>query len=662
MMPPTFPPAKAPVPAPGLPPAMAPAPVPGFAPVPAPSLTPAMAPVPAPMMPPTFPPALAPAPGPGKPLGSKPIIKPGMPGGSLPVVLGSPGTPPPPASVTGTPGAPPPPAGVMASTPPPPDAGTSGTPPPPAGVMAGTPPPPATGTPGTPPPPAGMTADTPPPPATGTPGTPPTPAGMTADTPPPPATGTPGTPPPPAGMTAGTPPPPAGGTPGTPPPVGGPLAPVKLVDDTFVNANTGDVVELHGMSWFGFNNGQTMVDGLYAGNTYQVADFKTIVFRQQQLGFNAVRLPFTFSDLNLPPKSWTMPCTDDTASLKADLEDPDAPYNGIDYSAKKFPAFKPLGNGMCNSDLPNDSTLNRYLFVIQHYVSQGFYVLVDYHAYPGDTTVASGALVSDWKTLWTAITALPTFASELAGRVFLDLINEPDGINVRWEAANGNPALADLYIDTMTALDAIDKRAIYFIEGTGQSGFVTAWGDGFVTNKGVISQNGLSDPTAFLDRLSTMPFLNRVVLSPHMYGDSVTGGPASSKEGSDLYNRLSQSTGVLAKFGYTPSGGGTAHRFPIAIGEFGTKFTSGDDMAWIHDFSQWKNNIGAANDGLHDNVNSYFFWSWNANSGDTGGLVDDSWLTVQWPKIDFLTVSPNSQTATNSAAPGGWGLTPWYLS
>ena len=51
----------------------------------------------------------------------------------------------------------------------------------------------------------------------------------------------------------------------------------------------------------------------------QVADFKTIVFRQQQLGFNAVRLPFTFSDLNLTPKSWTMSCTDDTASLKANL-------------------------------------------------------------------------------------------------------------------------------------------------------------------------------------------------------------------------------------------------------------------------------------------------------------------------------------------------------
>ena len=60
-----------------------------------------------------------------------------------------------------------------------------------------------------------------------------------------------------------------------------------------------------------------MVDGLYAGSTYQVADFKTIVFRQQQLGFNAVRLPMTFSDLNLAPKSWTKSCTDDTPSLKA---------------------------------------------------------------------------------------------------------------------------------------------------------------------------------------------------------------------------------------------------------------------------------------------------------------------------------------------------------
>ena len=62
----------------------------------------------------------------------------------------------------------------------------------------------------------------------------------------------------------------------------------------------------------------------------------------------------------------------------------------------------------------------------------------------------------------------------------------------------------------MTALDAINDQAIYFIEGAGQVNFVTAWGDGFVTDPAIISQYSLSDPKAFFDRLATMPFLDRV--------------------------------------------------------------------------------------------------------------------------------------------------------
>ena len=52
---------------------------------------------------------------------------------------------------------------------------------------------------------------------------------------------------------------------------------------------------------------------------------------------------------------------------------------------------------------------------------------------------------------------------------------------------------------------------------------------------------------------------------------------------------------------------------------------------------------------------------WNANSGDTGGLVDNSWLNIQWPKIDFLTMTPNKYSSSNAVAPGGWGLAPWYF-
>ena len=76
--------------------------------------------------------------------------------------------------------------------------------------------------------------------------------------------------------------------------------------------------------------------------------------------------------------------------------------------------------------------------------TQGFYVLVDFHARPGDTTVSSGNLVGDWTTLWRAMVALPSFSSSLAGRVFLDLINEPDGINVKCAPASTPAALLSL--------------------------------------------------------------------------------------------------------------------------------------------------------------------------------------------------------------------------
>ena len=70
--------------------------------------------------------------------------------------------------------------------------------------------------------------------------------------------------------------------------------------------------------------------------------------------------------------------------------------------------------------------------------------------------------------------------------------------------------MAELYLSVMDALDAIDDRAIYFIEGAGQQNFVTAWGDGFVTDPAIISQNKLSDPRPFFDALLKKAYVNRV--------------------------------------------------------------------------------------------------------------------------------------------------------
>ena len=51
---------------------------------------------------------------------------------------------------------------------------------------------------------------------------------------------------------------------------------------------------VQGVNWFGFETSATMVAGLWAGSSSLTQDFKTVVWRLKLLGFNAVRLPFSF--------------------------------------------------------------------------------------------------------------------------------------------------------------------------------------------------------------------------------------------------------------------------------------------------------------------------------------------------------------------------------
>ena len=44
----------------------------------------------------------------------------------------------------------------------------------------------------------------------------------------------------------------------------------------------------------------------------------------------------------------------------------------------------------------------------------------------------------------------------------------------------------------------------------------------------------------------------------------------------------------------------------------------GDSLYSIRAYFQ---NQGGGNDGLHAPINNWFYWCWNANSGDTGGIV-----------------------------------------
>lgn len=56
----------------------------------------------------------------------------------------------------------------------------------------------------------------------------------------------------------------------------------------------GNIIVFKGLNWFGFDDGNTGPDGLWAGSTSTTLDFANIMLRIKALGFNAVRLPFSF--------------------------------------------------------------------------------------------------------------------------------------------------------------------------------------------------------------------------------------------------------------------------------------------------------------------------------------------------------------------------------
>lgn len=53
-------------------------------------------------------------------------------------------------------------------------------------------------------------------------------------------------------------------------------------------------ITFKGINWSGFETGTTMVGGLTYGTTALTEEFGTVLYRIQLLGFNTIRLPFSF--------------------------------------------------------------------------------------------------------------------------------------------------------------------------------------------------------------------------------------------------------------------------------------------------------------------------------------------------------------------------------
>ena len=93
---------------------------------------------------------------------------------------------------------------------------------------------------------------------------------------------------------------------------------------------------------------------------------------------------------------------------------------------------------------------------------------------------------------------------------------------------------------------------------------------------------------------------------------------------------------VLGEFGVLDSGNNS-------VSNADTTSWSGTDQTWLKTLSTYpRNQLGK--------TSSWLIWCWNANSGDTRGLVgpQTTWREVQWTKVRTLTKS--------------FGLRPWFCS
>ena len=81
---------------------------------------------------------------------------------------------------------------------------------------------------------------------------------------------------------------------------------------------------------------------------------------------------------------------------------------------------------------------------------------------------------------------------------------------------------------------------------------------------------------------------------------------------------------------------------PVLVGEFGGRSVGMDtEGVWQHSLLTF----------LRDNGLSYAYWSWNPDSGDTGGILQDDWTTLNAQKLAMLSqydASPEQPVAASS--------------
>jgi endoglucanase len=279
----------------------------------------------------------------------------------------------------------------------------------------------------------------------------------------------------------------------------------------------------------------------------------------------------------------------------------------LPYTNQLFdPASKPTGIDFQKNPTMQNLTGPQVMdAVVTEAGKRGLKIILDRHRPTAEAQsdlwytdrVSEDKWIQDWVSL----------ASHYAGDdtvIGADLHNEPRGA-ATW--GDGNPQ-TDWRLAATRAGNAIlaaNPNWLIFVEGIEHTGDDWYWWGGNLANAGQAPIE-LAVP-------------NHLVYSAHDYGPGVYLQKWFGVV--DFPYNLSQVWG--AHWAYLAQN----NTAPVLIGEFGGRSVGGDKEG------VWQRTLVSF---LKDSGISYTYWSWNPNSGDTGGLLMDDWTTPDTAKLQVL--------------------------
>ena len=354
----------------------------------------------------------------------------------------------------------------------------------------------------------------------------------------------------------------------------------------------GKRVWLTGVNWFGYNTGTNTFDGLWN------SQLKPSVEAIADHGFNLIRVPISAELIN-------------------------------QWAAGEYP--KANYNNAYNTELNDMNSLEIFDYFLKLAEENGIKVMPDIHS---AETNASGHNVNLWYTSKVTVNDYYSALEWMAERyknndtiIAFDLKNEPhgkpyegDGAAIWNDSKDANnwkyvaeTAAAKILAKNPNVLILVEGTEIYPMDLASNSDYHSTNDKEYYFNWWGGNLRGVKDYPIDLGK-----YQNKLVYSPHDYGPTVYKQPWF--EGNYTFDSLMKDCWRDNWFYIHET-----NTAPLLIGEWGG-FMREPNLTWMTYMRQL----------IKQNKLNHTFWCFNANSGDTGGLVLDDFKTWDEEKYAFV--------------------------